>query len=152
MKRNRAKNLFGVPILLVLLLIASPALAQVYQWEDEEGTVQMTDDLQKVPEKYRERAREIILPKKKEGSASPDRPEDSGPFILSEKVDNQGHNREWWQERLKGWRQKRAQAEEKLAEANGRLGQIRRVNPSVAMMQEEAEVRKEIRQRQEALQ
>lgn len=157
MNRRDLKNIFGAPLLGIVLAVLilgrpAPASAQVYQWEDEEGTVHLADDLQKVPDRYRERAREIILPKEKKGSASsPESPEDAGPFIPSEKVDRQGHNREWWQARLKEWQGKKAKAERQLAEANGRLGEIRRVNPSVALMQEEAAVREEIRRREEEL-
>jgi hypothetical protein len=42
-----------------LLLIALPgrAQAQMYQWEDEQGTVHYTNELQNVPEPFRSRAR-----------------------------------------------------------------------------------------------
>ncbi len=43
--------------LLLIALLPGRALAQMYQWEDEEGTVHYTNELQNVPEPYRERAR-----------------------------------------------------------------------------------------------
>ncbi|HZR46085.1 MAG TPA: DUF4124 domain-containing protein [Candidatus Manganitrophaceae bacterium] len=153
MNWNDSKKVFGVAMLLTVLLCEAqlPALGQVYQWEDERGTVHLTDNPQTIPEKYRERAKEIILPKEKEGSAPPGGPEESAPFIPSEKVDNQGHNREWWQGLMKEWREKKVKAEEKLADANGRLGRLQMVYPSLAQQREETAVREEIRQRQEEL-
>lgn len=44
-------------LLLTLALFAVPALAETYIWEDDQGTVNFTEDLGKVPKKYRKRAR-----------------------------------------------------------------------------------------------
>lgn len=41
----------------VLLLFALPALAETYIWEDDQGTVNFTEDLGSVPAKYRKKAR-----------------------------------------------------------------------------------------------
>lgn len=137
---------------MALLLFTSPAPAQVYQWEDEEGTLHMTDDLKKIPEKYREGMREIVLPdeetEEEEAASGPAGTDAAKADLPTAQRDNQGHDREWWQARVNGWRQKKGDAERKLAEANGRLGKIRRVNPTVALKQEEAAVREEIRRRQ----
>lgn len=43
--------------LLLIALLPGRALAQMYQWEDEEGTVHYTNELQSVPEPFRSRAR-----------------------------------------------------------------------------------------------
>jgi hypothetical protein len=43
--------------LVLIMLLPGQAWAQMYQWEDEEGTVHYTNELQNVPEPYRERAR-----------------------------------------------------------------------------------------------
>ena len=43
--------------LLLLVLLPGRAWAQMYQWEDEEGTVHYTNELQSVPEPFRSRAR-----------------------------------------------------------------------------------------------
>ena len=44
--------------LILVLPVASPALAQVYQWTDEKGQHHMTDDPNRVPEQYRSKAQE----------------------------------------------------------------------------------------------
>jgi len=41
---------------LVLLVLETPCFGQMYKWVDEKGTVHFTDDLSKVPEKYRREA------------------------------------------------------------------------------------------------
>jgi clan AA aspartic protease (TIGR02281 family) len=40
-------------LMVVLVAFASPAGAEMYRWVDEKGTVHFTDDLSKIPEKYR---------------------------------------------------------------------------------------------------
>ena len=43
--------------LLLITLLPGWAWAQMYQWEDEQGTVHYTNELQSVPEPFRSRAR-----------------------------------------------------------------------------------------------
>ena len=43
--------------LLLIALVPGWAQAQMYQWEDEQGTVHYTNELQSVPEPFRSRAR-----------------------------------------------------------------------------------------------
>ena len=43
--------------LLLIALVPGRAQAQMYQWEDEQGTVHYTNELQNVPEPFRSRAR-----------------------------------------------------------------------------------------------
>ena len=44
-------------LLLLIALLPGQAWAQMYQWEDEQGTVHYTNELQSVPEPFRSRAR-----------------------------------------------------------------------------------------------
>ena len=50
--------LFG-GMLAVSPLLAPPASADIYRWEDESGVIHFTDDLSAVPAKYKAKAREI---------------------------------------------------------------------------------------------
>ena len=43
--------------LLLIALVPGRAQAQMYQWEDEQGTLHYTNELQNVPEPFRSRAR-----------------------------------------------------------------------------------------------
>lgn len=44
-------------VFLLLLLVPELALAQMYQWQDDQGTVHYTNNLHSIPEPYRARAR-----------------------------------------------------------------------------------------------
>lgn len=46
-------------LVLFLVLFAVPAMAETYTWTDERGTVNFTEDLGKVPKKFRKKARLI---------------------------------------------------------------------------------------------
>lgn len=41
-------------------LLAPPASADIYRWEDESGVIHFTDDLSAIPAKYRGKSREIL--------------------------------------------------------------------------------------------
>jgi len=55
---NPALWLFG-GMLAFSPLVAPPASADIYRWEDESGVVHFTDDISSVPSKYRAKTREI---------------------------------------------------------------------------------------------
>ena len=46
-------------LVLTVTLIAGVARAQVYQWVDEDGRTNITDNINRIPERYRQSAREI---------------------------------------------------------------------------------------------
>lgn len=51
--------LFG-GMLVFSALLAPPAAADIYRWEDERGVIHFTDDLSAIPAKYRKQTREIL--------------------------------------------------------------------------------------------
>ena len=44
---------------ILMLLIAIPAAADTYKWEDDQGTLNFTEDLGKIPKKFRKKAQKI---------------------------------------------------------------------------------------------
>jgi hypothetical protein len=48
----RIRNL-SLGAIIIFLLFSGSALAQILKWTDEKGNVYFTDDMSKVPEKYR---------------------------------------------------------------------------------------------------
>ena len=54
-----------IVILFIVILIfsVSPVYGEMYKWVDEKGALHFTDDLSKVPEKYRPDAETLKAPK-----------------------------------------------------------------------------------------
>jgi len=75
-----AKGLFL--FLTVLIFLAVPCYGQMYKWVDEKGTVHFTDDLSKIPERYRPEA-ETRKPPKETKKPSPPMVEEkpSSPLV-----------------------------------------------------------------------
>ncbi len=83
-------------LLIILLVVAAfPAHAEMYKWVDEKGSVHFTDDLSKIPERYRFDAesrktpKEVSPPKKeKEPASTPalPKPSDSVGFEVPIKI------------------------------------------------------------------
>jgi hypothetical protein len=51
--------LFGC-MLVFSSLLAPPASADIYRWEDESGVIHFTDDISSIPAKYKGKSREIL--------------------------------------------------------------------------------------------
>jgi len=54
-----------VLFILFVLIFASSASAAVYKWVDEQGVINFTDDLTKIPPDYRDKAEEVNVPRMK---------------------------------------------------------------------------------------
>ncbi len=54
-------------VTIALLLAATPAFADLFQWTDQQGVVHITDSLEKVPQAYRARVRVIKEGAKEQG-------------------------------------------------------------------------------------
>jgi len=57
-------------ILAATVLFATPAVADIYRWEDESGVIHFTDDVSAIPSKYRGKSREILKAPPAEGQPS----------------------------------------------------------------------------------
>ena len=68
---------FATLFIIISIAFASPCYGEMYKWVDEKGTLHFTDDLSKIPEKYRPDAetrkapKEVSSPETKELPASP---------------------------------------------------------------------------------
>jgi hypothetical protein len=67
MKRKKRPSAAAIPALLLFggmlafsTLLAPPASADIYRWEDESGVIHFTDDPSAIPVKYRGKSREIL--------------------------------------------------------------------------------------------
>jgi peptidoglycan hydrolase CwlO-like protein len=100
------------PIIVVGLLFYS-ALAigqEVYKWVDEKGTVHFSDDLDQVPEKYREQIQKKIPPNESipsQPTSPPSIESTQGPGReTGSQKDIFGRGEEWWRARVKEWNEK----------------------------------------------
>ena len=82
-------------VAILLVLVGFPAYAEMYKWVDEKGTVHFTDDLSKIPEKYRSSSesqktlKEGPVPKKEEKPVSiptPQKPSEPVGFEIPIKI------------------------------------------------------------------
>ena len=142
------------PALLVGMVRCFDAVAgPFYQWTDSSGIVHFTDNAAKIPKENRDSAEEVVLPEGSEHKDKRETPPAPGSADQrvppSESVDSQGHNQEWWQQRVLVWMDKKAAAEAKLTDAHERLGREQFLNPAVGTYQRQAEIRDEISQYEE---
>lgn len=98
-------------------LVRSAFAAEVYWWRDEEGNIHYVDDLSKIPPSARERFEKKSLPDsappvRKESELERDGSEVEGSIDVE--VDNEGHTREWWQNRVTSLHQRLSETEEAI--------------------------------------
>jgi len=92
-------KVLGALIVAFVILFASGASADLYRWEDEDGTVYITDSMERVPQEYRAKARVY-----ESTPVEPDAPErpamDSGAAPISgpDEPVNGGRDDESWRE------------------------------------------------------
>ncbi len=85
-----------------VFLLASGASADLYQWEDEEGTVYITDSMERVPQQYRAKAR--VYESAPAGPTEQDAPEQpvsrsvGTPQLGPDESLYGGHTAEWWRQ------------------------------------------------------
>jgi len=98
-----------IVIFLILLIFAVPAYATtVYKWVDKEGVVNYTDDINHVPQSYRDRVkREEFLEEK--GTPAQVTTAKTNEEI---KTDIYGRDETWWREKVRPWREQLKEATE----------------------------------------
>ena len=122
MRSPGQRILLLVTFLLPLVAVSHSWSGSIYQWTDENGNVGFTDDLSKIPEKYRSSAvieREVPAETDEENKGGEMPTEEQGLELPPEQpqvpeVDDAGHDRSYWENRIKELRdQQVALAEQK---------------------------------------
>jgi hypothetical protein len=95
-------------------MISSLVFGQtIYQWKDEKGNINFTDDISNVPEKYRDQVQERKAPKEPappapvgtiKGSDADRRR--TPPPEPAERKDTIGRGEDWWRGRAREWNDK----------------------------------------------
>jgi hypothetical protein len=142
-----------VTFLLPLVAVSLSWSGSIYQWTDENGNVGFTDDLSKIPEKYRNSAileREIPAApdEEKEGGEAP--PDDQGLELPPEppEVDNAGHDRSYWENRLKDLRDQQDALIEKKAKLDQEINAMS--NPLIYNTAQDKQLRQKKRNEAES--
>ena len=86
-------------IFAVVFFLASGASADLYQWEDEEGTVYITDSMERVPQQYRAKVRVYeSTPVKEDAAEQPARESVGAPELGPAEGFYGGRAEEWWRQ------------------------------------------------------
>ena len=113
--------------LLMVMFACSFAQAEVYEWVDGQGVVHFTDQLDKVPARYREKVkrRESVSSEKVEVSPPPAPPPvtESAPREQNAELYG-GHGKQWWHASYKALRDERKDIQDKLLEKKETLTKL----------------------------
>ena len=119
-------------LFLVLLLQFYPLAADAafYQWVDAAGVTHFTDNPDKIPNKYRKRAKKLKLSEEPSGGAAATT-RSAAPAAASQAAAPQprdfgGHPEQWWRGRYAELRGKLKALQSGLAEKQSKLVELRR--------------------------
>ncbi len=112
---------------LLVLLSFSFAYGEMYQWTDDHGVVNFTDNAERIPRKYRERARKVeVGPVTTIPSESPSTPSQYAPPAPVGQGLYGGHDEDWWRGRFLAVRKRIEALQGGLAGKRNNLEQISR--------------------------
>jgi hypothetical protein len=109
-------------IIIFLVFISTPGITQVYKWMDDKGGVHFSDDMTKIPDKYRPKTEKIAVPDEKsetkiDRDSSQKKKED--PY-----KDQLGRGEEYWKSRVEEWKMKMRTAQEKMEAARIKYNEL----------------------------
>ncbi len=111
-------KIVNIAFLILLLVLPSISLAaEIYKWVDREGTVNFSDDLEKVPPEYRDQVkREEVRDSEKTQTPTPAPGSVQKPG--EERRDAKGRGEEYWRETVRPWKKQLKQAQEDYEKTN----------------------------------
>ena len=115
--------------LLMVMFACTFAQAEVYEWVDGQGVVHFTDQLDKVPARYREKVkrRESVSGEKVTVPSTPAPPPAAESAPREQKAELYGgHGKEWWHASFKALRDERKDIQDKLPEKKETLSKLHR--------------------------
>ena len=109
----------------VMVMAAASANGEIYKWTDSQGGEHFTDNSDKIPAKYRHKAREMdvspVIQKTEQATSA----EQKTATPAEEKLFG-GHNEKWWRSRYKALRGEMKGIQDNLPEKRDRLNELRR--------------------------
>lgn len=109
-------------LIILFIFISTPGYAQVYKWVDDKGGVHFTDDVTKIPDKYRPKTDKIGVPEEKSDTGV----EKESPQKKREETykDQLGRGEEYWRDRVEEWKKKLKTAQEGLESARVKYNEL----------------------------
>ncbi|HEX2768424.1 MAG TPA: DUF4124 domain-containing protein [Geobacteraceae bacterium] len=112
-------------LLTGVMVMVAAADAATYEWTDSRGGVHFTDDRDKIPAKYREKARELnVTPE----IVAPPQPQNKivAPAAREKESSYGGHDEMWWRSSFKTLRNEMKIIQENLPGKRDQLAKLRR--------------------------
>jgi hypothetical protein len=107
-------------LILFLVLPSVSHAAEIYKWVDKDGTLNFTDDLNKVPAEYRDQVKtEEVKDSEKTQTSTPDAA--SVQKTKEEKRDSRGRGEEYWKELVRPSKKQLKQAQEDYKNTNMKI-------------------------------
>ena len=127
---------FALPVLPIRAQSPPPDNAEqksyLYEWTDDKGVVHITDTPGVIPEQYRAKARKVESQKGEEGGSGQQLQKGAEPSFNSETVHDEQGKAEW-QQRIKSWRDRLANAEAHYRELDQERTELLGVRGSAAL-------------------
>jgi len=109
-------------LIAVALLISTDGFAQIYKWVDEKGSVHFTDDITRIPEKYRPKVDRLgAIEERGESKIEKDNTQKKKEDVYKDQL---GRGEEYWRTRVEEWKKKLKTAQENMEQARIRYNEL----------------------------
>jgi hypothetical protein len=112
-------------LLTGVMVMVAAADAATYEWTDSQGGAHFTDDADKIPAKYRNKARELVMTP---AMVAPSQPQDQtvSPAARENESSYGGHDEMWWRSSFQSLRDELKTIQENLPGKRDQLLELRR--------------------------
>ncbi len=123
---------YALFLVAALFLFSIDARAAVYEWKDDKGVINFTDNPSNIPAKYRKKAKKRPSINVEEQQVAPPQGTEESPQAVepAPKGESQvlygGHNQDWWRSRFNSLRDELKKIQDGLPAKNDELQAARR--------------------------
>jgi chromosome segregation ATPase len=107
------------------MAMAASANGEIFKWTDSKGGEHFTDNSDKIPAKYRNKAREMDVTPVIQETEQPSKSELKSNAPAAQNLIG-GHDEKWWRSRYKALRDEMKGIQDNLPEKRDRLNELRR--------------------------
>jgi len=113
----------SIILLFGIMAISGAAQAADYEWTDGQGGLHFTDDLDKIPAKYRKNSREINVTPVINTPSQPQNQIDS-PAARKDEASYGGYDESWWRSNFKKLHNQINHVQERIARERNKLAEL----------------------------